>query len=54
MKNMIACGICDHQFQFGPGSYDGTHLPYYQMTICRICYAANWDGFGPNAEDKLK
>lgn len=49
-KCMVKCPVCGNQFQFGPHKYDGKHLDRYEMTVCRLCYDVNWDGWGPARE----
>ncbi len=56
MDNEMAkftCGICGRKHQMGPHAYEGTFVPRYQIQVCQICYSANWDGWGPDAERKL-
>jgi hypothetical protein len=47
------CGLCGMTFQFGPGRYDGKHIPGYNLTVCKGCYDANWDGWAPQWEAKI-
>jgi hypothetical protein len=51
---MTPCGLCGRDFQMGPHIYDGRWLGRYQMSICKICDAANWDGIGPVYEKKFE
>jgi hypothetical protein len=44
------CEVCGSQFQYGAHVYDGKHVRAYGITVCRRCYDANWDGWGPFAE----
>ena len=50
VKFMQVCGICGSQFQFGPHIYDGQHIARYKLTVCRSCFSANYDGWGPMVE----
>jgi len=52
-KFMFPCFMCGGQFQMGPHRYDGTTIPRYQVSLCRTCYNANWDGWGPHWEQRL-
>lgn len=52
-KVMMRCFMCDNEFQFGPHRYDGKYVPRYDIWVCRICYNGNWDGWGPQFEDRL-
>lgn len=49
----FVCAICGQKHQMGPHRYDGQFVPRYQVQVCRICYSANWDGWGPEAEEIL-
>ena len=50
---MMRCFTCGSQFQFGPHVYDGKHISGYNITVCKICYSANWDGWRPMIESKI-
>lgn len=50
---MMQCPTCGREFQFGPHIYAGVYIPAYKMTVCRGCYSANWDGWGPAYEGKI-
>ena len=52
-KFMLQCFMCGKEFQFSPHRYAGTHIPAYNITVCRICYEMNWDGWHPKYTDKL-
>ena len=41
------CFCCEAEFPFGPHVYLGRHLSGYDITVCNICYDANWDGWAP-------
>jgi hypothetical protein len=50
------CAVCDSKFCFGPHRYDGRRLSpktYGDAMVCLSCYQANYDGWGPYAEEKL-
>ena len=50
---MMRCFTCGDEFQFGPNIYAGTHIRAYNITVCRTCYSANWDGWAPSYEPKI-
>jgi len=52
-KFMQKCGLCGSSFQFGPHIYDGKHIARYQLTVCRGCWDANYDGWCPALEPAL-
>lgn len=54
LKIMKTCQICGQSFQFGPHVYDGNHIARYNLTVCRGCYQANWDGWAPVWEDAFE
>lgn len=37
----------------GPHRYDGRLISRYQIQVCRSCYSSNWDGWNPDAENKI-
>lgn len=47
------CQFCGRQFRYGNRIYDGSHLPAYNLTLCKICKDGNWDGVGSAYEQKL-
>jgi hypothetical protein len=47
------CFLCDRDFPFGQGRYDGRYLPHYKISVCDKCLKANWDGVGPTREEKI-
>lgn len=47
------CFMCGSKFRYGLHVYDGQHIPQYQITVCRLCYEGNWDGWAPHLEEKL-
>lgn len=49
-----SCALCGATFQFGPRVYDGRHIARYNMTVCRGCYQANWDGWAPVLEEMFE
>lgn len=50
---MLGCDACGQKYQMGPHRYDGQYIRAYELGICRACYAANWDGWGPLHEPKI-
>jgi len=52
-KFMYQCFICGGEFQFGPHKYKGKNIPRYKISVCDVCYNANWDGWAPEYENKL-
>ncbi|MDR6495615.1 hypothetical protein J2797_005539 [Paraburkholderia terricola] len=50
---MLACDACGKVFQFGPHRYDGRAISMYRITVCRLCWDANWDGWAPHLEEKV-
>ncbi len=52
-KIMVRCDMCGNQFQMGPHVYDGKYIKRYDLSVCKLCYDGNWDGWGPNHEDRL-
>lgn len=52
-KAMMRCFICDSEYQFGPHLYKGKYISRYKINVCKICYQGNWDGWGPDCEDRL-
>lgn len=52
-KPTLQCFTCSKSFQFGQNAYDGKHIPAYQITVCRLCYQMNWDGWAPAYEPML-
>ena len=52
-KAMIRCFMCDREFQMGPQRYEGRYIRRYQISVCKICYDGNWDGWGPDNEERL-
>jgi hypothetical protein len=49
-KFVSNCDVCRRSFQYGPNTYDGRYVSAYGITVCSVCYASNWDGWGPFAE----
>ncbi len=52
-KKMVRCFMCDDEFQMGPHRYDGKFIPRYKISVCRICYDGNWDGWAPHFTERL-
>lgn len=52
-KVMYTCFTCGREFQMRPHVYDGAFIPLYQVSVCRICYNGNWDGWAPHYEARL-
>jgi hypothetical protein len=50
---MIKCFCCGREFRMGPGRYDGTRIPKYEISVCSTCYASNWDGWVDTMNDRL-
>jgi hypothetical protein len=50
--NDYPCFTCGHPFQMGPHRY-GAFIPRYQISVCRTCYEANWDGWSPRHDERL-
>lgn len=44
------CATCGRGFRYGPNRYDGKYIPTYKITVCSVCYQANWDGWAPQFE----
>jgi hypothetical protein len=49
----LSCDVCRRSFQFGPNRYDGKVIPTYAITVCMVCWDANWDGWAPHLEEKV-
>jgi hypothetical protein len=48
------CFLCSRQFKFGHGSYEtGNFIRPWEIAVCRICYASNWDGIVPSTYPHL-
>jgi len=52
-KNIVKCGLCKSEFQFGPQTYDGRYLPHYKIYICTVCREGNRDGLAPHYEKRF-
>ncbi len=52
-KIMDRCFTCGSEFQMGPHQYDGKFIPRYKISVCRICYDGNWDGWAPQSSDRI-
>lgn len=52
-KAMVRCFMCDSEFQMGPHRYDGRYIRRYKISVCKICYDGNWDGWAPHFEERL-
>ncbi len=50
---MPNCFFCKSDFQYDLQIYDGFSVKGYDLTACRRCYEANWDGWNPQHEEKL-
>ena len=50
----VKCQVCGGAFQFGEGLYSGRFIKYYEMSVCDVCWSANWDGWGPRAEPSVR
>lgn len=50
---MLKCDACGRLFQFGPHRYEGKAVPTYRITVCRMCWDANWDGWARHLEEKV-
>jgi hypothetical protein len=53
-KPRQTCFSCGTSFVFGMNQYDGHYVPRYKISVCRICYQGNWDGWSPGVEAKLR
>lgn len=53
IKLYDTCEICGRRFQFGPHVYNGQRIPAYEITVCKVCFDGNWDGWGMRAEPVL-
>jgi len=51
--NMVKCGLCESEFQFGPQFFDGRSLPNYKIYICTECRGSNRDGLAPRYEKRF-
>jgi len=49
----MRCPVCDETFPYRPNNWGGHHIPRYKITVCNICYAANWDGWSDHFEPWL-
>jgi len=52
-KTIEHCDLCGREFRYSPKSSDGTYIPAYQIMVCSICYATNWEGWAPQFEEKV-
>lgn len=52
-KNILTCDLCGKRFQMGPHRYDGEFASLYKITVCKICWDGNWDGWNPGHEKYL-
>jgi len=52
-KFMYKCFMCGGDYQYGPHKYEGQWIRQYNISVCNICYKANWDGWAPEYETKL-
>lgn len=50
---MYECFMCGCKFQFVDHRYNGKRIIKYDIMVCTRCYDGNWDGWGPNCEEKL-
>jgi hypothetical protein len=48
-----SCFTCGRTFRMGPHAYEGKYIGSYEMTVCKICYDGNWDGWAPHLEEKI-
>ena len=51
-KFMYRC-LCGNEFQMGPQIYNGKYIRRYDITVCKTCWAGNWDGWVPHYEKDL-
>ena len=52
-KLYCKCVVCDQDFRFGPGVYDGRVVKSWQGAICDICDRSNYDGVVPSTHPNL-
>ena len=52
-KHMVECFMCESDFQFGPGIYDGRGIGAWGISVCRGCYNTNDDGIVLEIHPKL-
>jgi len=47
------CFTCGCSVKLGPHEYTGQHIGKYDITACSVCWASNWDGWGPFEEKEI-
>ena len=50
----LKCPLCQNNFRYGSGRYEGKPLKLYGITICKPCYDTNHDGFAQHYEEILE
>ncbi len=51
--HMVACFLCDGNFQFGPDRYDGEQISAWGVVLCNSCYQSIADGVAPESGYRL-
>jgi len=52
-KHMVACFLCDVDFQFGPNRYEGEQIVAWGVALCNSCYQSVRDGVAPQRGYRL-
>ena len=53
-KILHKCGLCNSEYEYGFGKYNGRPLKLYgYLSCCDTCWNSNWDGWAPHYEEKL-
>ena len=47
------CFMCGDDCQMGGGVWEADWIRLYEITACKTCQSANYDGWGPDCEEKL-
>lgn len=50
----LNCFCCGQSFAFGTNAYHGRYVPQYRISVCSVCYQANWDGWAPHLESRIR
>ncbi len=52
-KLNFKCDLCGGSYQMGRHIYDGKQIRRYQMSVCKLCYLGNSDGWAPHYEPRI-
>lgn len=47
------CFLCEEDFPYSRGRFDGHGFPAWDIRVCGSCYRLNWDGIARHMHPRL-